>query len=158
MQLGDWFKSIEAACEAVKAFVLDKGESFLTIASNKYRYIIQCKDKPCNFQVQATLYKRDSKIGRTTTPVSITRLKPHTCSPTTYYKSRQSQSVEYLVGHHCASVIDNRNITVAQIRLNERLQFNNRISYIQAYQTKQALIKELDGDEAEAFAKVLALC
>jgi hypothetical protein len=49
MQLGDWFTLIEAACKAVKAFVLDKGESFLTIASDKNHYIIQCKDKPCNF-------------------------------------------------------------------------------------------------------------
>jgi hypothetical protein len=133
MQLGDRFESIEAAREAVKAFVLDQGESFLTVASDKKRYIIQCKDKPCNFQVRATLHKRDSKIGRTTTPVSITRLKPHTCSPATHYKSRQSQSVEYLASYHRASIIDNRNITIAQIRSNERLQFNNRISYIQAY-------------------------
>ena len=133
MQLGDRFQSIEAACKAVKSFVLDDSESFLTVASDKNRYIIRCKEKPCNFQVRATLHKKDSKIGRTTTPVSITRLKPHTCSPTTHYKSKQSHSVEYLVGHHRASVIDNRNITVAQIRSNERLQFNNRISYMQAY-------------------------
>jgi hypothetical protein len=133
MELGDRFESIEAACEAVKAFILDQGESFRTVASDKTRYILRCKDKPCSFRIRATLHKKDSKIGRTTTPVSITRLKPHTCSPATHYSTKQSQSVEYLVGHHRASVIDNRNITVAQIRSNERLQFNNKISYMQAY-------------------------
>jgi len=158
MQLGDRFESIEAAREVVKAFIQDEGESFLTVASDKNRYIIRCKDLPCSFRVRATLHKKGSKIGRTTTPVSITRLKPHTCSPATHYKSKQSQSVEYLAGHHRASVIDNRNITIAQIRSNKRLQFSNKISYMQAYWTKQALIKELDGDEAEAFAKIPALC
>jgi len=158
MQQGDRFESIEAAREAVKAFVLDEGESFLTVASDKKRYIIRCKDMSCNFQIQATLHKMDSKLGRTTTPISITRFKPHTCSPITHYKSKQSQSVEYLAGHYRASVIDNCNITITQMRSNERLQFNNKISYMQAYRTKQALIKELDGDEAEAFAKILALC
>ena len=33
MQLGDQFESIEAVREVVKAFVLDQGESFLTLAS-----------------------------------------------------------------------------------------------------------------------------
>jgi hypothetical protein len=132
MQLGDQFESIDAACKRVKAFVLDQGESFLTVASNKKRYIIRCKEKPCDFWIQATLYKK-KKIGRTTTPVSITCLKPHTCNPATHYKSKQSQSVEYLAGHHRASIINNRNITIAQIRSNERLQFGNYISYKQAY-------------------------
>ena len=113
MQLGDWFELIEAACEVVKAFVLDQGESFLTVISDKTRYIIRCKDKPCTFRIRTTLHKKDSKIERTETPVSITCLKSHTCSPATHYKSKQSQSVEYLASHHCASVIDNRNITIA---------------------------------------------
>jgi hypothetical protein len=121
MQLGDRFESIDAACKAVKAFVLDLGESFLTVAVDKKRYIIRCKDKSCSFQIRATLYKKESKLGKTTTPISITVLVPHTCSPATHFKSKQSQSVEYLASHHRASVIDNRNITIAQIRSNKRL-------------------------------------
>jgi hypothetical protein len=113
MQRGDRFESIKIACEAVKAFVLDQGESFLTVAADKNRYIIRCKDKPCNFQIRATLYKKESKIGKTKTPVSITVFVLHTCSPATHYKSKQSHSMEYLAGHHQASVIDNRNITIA---------------------------------------------
>jgi hypothetical protein len=92
------------------------------------------------------------------TPVSITVLTPYSCSPAVHFKFKQLNSVEYLAPHHRASVIDNRNITIAQIRSNERLHFNNEITYKQAYCTKQALLKELDGDEAEAFAKIPALC
>jgi hypothetical protein len=55
MQRGDRFESIDAAYEAVKAFVLDQGESFLTVASDKKRYIIRCKDRPCNFRIWASV-------------------------------------------------------------------------------------------------------
>jgi hypothetical protein len=109
MQLGDQFDSINAARNAIKAFVLDQGESFKTVASDKHRYIIRCKDKPCNFCIRATLHK---KKGNTAPLASITQFKPHTCSPAVYYHSRQSQSVEYLASHHRASVLDNRNITI----------------------------------------------
>jgi hypothetical protein len=40
MKPRDRFESIDAACKAIKAFVLDQGESFQTVASNKKRYII----------------------------------------------------------------------------------------------------------------------
>jgi hypothetical protein len=58
MQRGNWFESIEAACEVVKAFVLDQGESFLTMAPDKKHYIIHCEDRPCNFRIRATLHKK----------------------------------------------------------------------------------------------------
>jgi hypothetical protein len=103
--------------------------------------------------VPNTVYK---KAGAT--PVSITVLVPYSYSPAIHYKSKQAHSVEYLAPHHRASVIDNQSITITQIRLNERLHFSNEIGYLQAYRTKQALLKELDGDEAEAFAKIPALC
>jgi hypothetical protein len=69
MQLSDQFDLINAARDAIKAFVLDQGESLKTIASNKHRYIIQCKDKPYNFCIQATLHK---KKGNTAPLASIT--------------------------------------------------------------------------------------
>jgi hypothetical protein len=53
--------------------------------------------------------------------------------------------------------MDNRKITAAQICSNERLQYNNSISYLQAYHTIQAVLTEMYGDEAESFAKFLAL-
>jgi hypothetical protein len=50
-------------------------------------------------------------------------------------------------------VIDNRRITAAAVRANERLLYTNDITYIQAYRTIQALLVEIDGDEADCFAK-----
>ena len=102
MQLGDRFESLEAAREAVKAFVLDQGESYKTVSSDKTQFIIECKDKACDFCIQATLHKKTS-----TALASITVLVPYSCSPTTHYKSKQSQSVEYLAVYYCIFVIDN---------------------------------------------------
>lgn len=85
--------------------------------------------------------------------VSITIFRPHSCSPTVDYNNQQSQSVRYLIEHHCASIIDNQKITATQIRLNERLQYSNNISYLQAYRTIQAVLTEMYSDEAESFAK-----
>jgi hypothetical protein len=89
--------------------------------------------------------------------VSITIFKLHTCSPAVHYNNRQAHSVSYLIEHYRAAIIDNRKITVAQIRSNERLMFNNNISYMPAYRTIQAVLTEMYGDEAESFAKFPAL-
>lgn len=113
MQIHDQFESIDAARQAIRAFVLDNGESFKVVASDKKRYIIRCKDHACGFRIRA--HRSKGQI------VSITKINPHSCSPATHYKSKQSQSVDYLMPHHRAAVIDNRNITVAQIRSAERL-------------------------------------
>jgi zinc finger SWIM domain-containing protein 3 len=145
MQLHDKFESVAAARNAIKAYVLDQGESYKTVASDKKRFIIKCKSDGCGFRVCATKHANETS--------SIAVFDPHTCSPVTYYKSKQSQSVAYLAPHHKASVIDNRNITVAQIRSNERLQHGNNVSYKQAYRTVQTLRKEIEGCEAEGFAK-----
>jgi hypothetical protein len=105
--------------------VLDEGESYKTKKSNKQRFVIVCKDNNCKFQIRAAVSKKEV--------VSITVFKLHSCSPTIYYKSWQSQLIKYLMNYYCAAVIDNRNITAKQIQLNERLQYNNTISYQQAY-------------------------
>jgi hypothetical protein len=59
--------------------------------------------------------------------------------------------------HYCASIIDNRKITAAQIQSAELLQFHNEIGYQQAYQTIQAVLTKMCSDEAESFAKFPAL-
>jgi hypothetical protein len=126
------FLSIEAAREAIKQHVLNDGELYKTKKSDKHRFIIICKDNDCNFRIRAADSEKQV--------VSITVFKPHSCSPTIHYKSWQSQSIKYLVAHHRAAVIDNRNITAKQIQSNERLQYHNTISYQQAYCTIKAII------------------
>jgi MuDR family transposase len=147
LKVGDQFVSIDAARDAIRRFTLDDGESFRVIASDKKRYIISCKaaSTGCGFRIRAT----SSSKGVT----SVTILKPHTCSPATHYKNRHLNSLWYLKEHHRASVIENRFIAPNQLRANERLQYDNHISYLQAHRVKQALLEEIEGKEADCFAQ-----
>ena len=76
VQLNDQFPSIDAARKAIKAFVLDQGESYKLVASDKRRYIISCKDGSCKFCIRATRSAKEV--------VSITIFVPHSCSPQTH--------------------------------------------------------------------------
>jgi hypothetical protein len=53
MQIHDQFESINAARQAIRAFVLDNSELFKVVASDKKQYIIKCKDYAYSFQIQA---------------------------------------------------------------------------------------------------------
>jgi len=145
VQVGDIFPSMEAARNAVQQHILDDGESYKTSKSDKKRSILLCKDSQCTFRVRISNIK---KKGYT-----ITKFDPHTCRPVVYYSNKRSHSVKYLIEHHRASILNNRHITAAQIRSNKRLNFNNSISYKQAYRTIQAVLLEMYGDEADSFAK-----
>ena len=89
VQLNDQFPSIDAARKAIKAYVLDQGESYKLVASDKKRYIISCKDNSCKFRIRATRSAKEV--------VSITIFVPHSCSPKTHYNFKKSQSVCYLL-------------------------------------------------------------
>jgi hypothetical protein len=89
VKLNDVFESIPAARSAITKFVLDQGESYKLVASDKKRYIICCKDSKCKFRIRATWSAKEV--------VSITIMEPHTCSPATHYKSKQHQSVYSLI-------------------------------------------------------------
>jgi hypothetical protein len=88
MQLHDQFPSLEVARGAIKRHVLDEGESYKTIKSDKNRFVIACKDDGCKFRIRAA---RSSKEI-----VSITIFEVHTCSPVVHYKNKQVNSVCYL--------------------------------------------------------------
>jgi hypothetical protein len=145
MQLHNRFDSIDAARDAIRQHVLDNGESFKLVKSDKKQFSICCKDQDCGFRIRAT---KSSKGV-----VSITCLKPHTCSPVVHYKNRQAYLVAYLAEHHRALIINNQRITAAQIRSTKRLQFSNNISYKQAYCTIQAVLTKMYSNESESFAK-----
>jgi hypothetical protein len=86
-----------------------------------------CKDDKCSFRIRGS---NIAKKGWT-----ITKIDPHSCSPTIHYENKQAYSIKYLIEHHHASIMDNRHITTSQIRSNERLNYSNEISYMQAYHT-----------------------
>jgi hypothetical protein len=139
---------MQAAREAIQRHILDDGESYKTKKAEKKRYILLCKDTNCTFRIQVSDLE---KKGPT-----ITVCNPHTCSPAVHYKNKNAHLVKYLIEHHRSSVINNRHITAAQIRSNKRLNFNNEISYKQAYRTIQAILTKMYSDEADSFAKFLA--
>jgi len=122
VSLHDTFVSIVEACEAVNRHVLNDGESYRVYKSDSKRHILVCKDKSCSFEIRAWCTKK--------TGVTITQMKPHSCCPIVYYKNKQASSLWFLKDHYPASVVDNCDITPAQIQSNERLQFHNEINYL----------------------------
>jgi hypothetical protein len=105
--VGDKFPSIEAAREAISRYILNKGESYKVYKSDKTRYILICRDSHCKFRIRASNSKKDR--------VSITKLDAYSCTPATHYNSKLSHSMWYLKNHYQASVINNQDITPAQI-------------------------------------------
>ena len=89
VKIGDQFATIAEARTAITSFVLDRGESYKVLKSEAKRYIIGCKDTSCKFRIRATRSTKEV--------VSVTILVEHSCSPSTYYSSKQSQSVCYLI-------------------------------------------------------------
>ena len=148
VQVGDTFTSMQAAHESIQWYILDNGESYKTEKAEKKRYILRCKDTNYTFYIQVT--NREKK-GPTIIVYDL-----YTCSPTIHYKNKNAHLVKYLIEHHRSSVIDNRYITTTQIHSNEHLNFNNDISYKQAYYTIQAILTKMYSDEAKSFAKFLA--
>jgi MuDR family transposase len=131
LAIGDKFPNIQEAREAINRSVLNDGESYKVYKSDSKRHIVQCKDKSCTFSIRAAFSKK--------TGVSITKISSHSCRPTVHYENKQSSSLWFLKEHHRAMVLDNRNITAKQIQSDERLRYNNRISYRQALRVVRTL-------------------
>jgi hypothetical protein len=122
MKVGDEFDSIDDAKKAIHTYLLDRGESWKFKNSDSKWYTIVCKDSVCMFRVRVTLSKKGM--------AKITKFDEHSYSPTTHYNHKPAHLVNYLIDHHRASIIDNRKITIAQIRSNERLYYSNNINYM----------------------------
>jgi hypothetical protein len=146
VNISDTFQSMPEARDAIRRYIILEGKSYApNPKSDNKRFILTCRDHNYKFRIQAL---NTTKLG-----VRITIKVPHTCGISTHYKFRPSYSIWYLKQHHRALVIDNRNITPAQIRSDERLRFYNDISYRQAHRVKQALLVEIKGLERDCFAK-----
>jgi len=107
VQVGDQFPLMTEACEAIRRHVLDDGKSYaLANKSDHKRFILTCKALDCKFRIRASNTKRG---------VKITISNSHTCTPATHYISRPAHSIWYLKGYHQALIINNQDITPAQI-------------------------------------------
>lgn len=144
LTVSDQFPAMEDARRAINRHVLDEGESYKVYRSDSRRHIIICKDPVCKFRIRASLLKKKGVV--------ITILIPHSCSPAIHYKNKQSSALWFLKDHHRASLVHDRTLTPAQIQVTERLRFSNTINYRQAHRLKQALLDEIEGNEADCFA------
>ncbi len=109
-----------------------------------------CRDEEnCKFRIRVSDVEGKGKI---------TVNEPHPCPPETHANWHVANSVRILAQHHRNAVVDNRNIPPCQIISNERLQHGNTVPYYQAWQTRKALRREIEGSEAESFKKLPALC
>ena len=145
---GDLFSTMEEARDLINRSVIDKGESYKVVCSNKKSHVICCRsaEKGCKFYISASLVKsQDIRIGT---------MRPHSCNPQTHYKFKQSQSTWYLMPHHRTSVNANRDITAAQIKANEKERFGNDISYMAAFRTREKLREEIEGKEEDDFPRI----
>ena len=89
VQVGDTFDSIHDAHKAIKSYILTQAELYKTVASNKARYILACKDADCRFKIRVWKLSKDI--------VSIMAFNPHTCSLATHYKLKQTSLVWHLI-------------------------------------------------------------
>jgi hypothetical protein len=151
LHVGDIFSLVEAAKDAINRFVLDSGESYTKETSNKRQYSVTCRMRSsgCKFSIRCGLLKDGN--------ARVSKISPHTCNPYIHYKFKQLSSLWYLLPHHRASISYNREISVAQIRANEKERWANDISYIAAYRVRETLRIELDGKEEDDFARMNAL-
>jgi hypothetical protein len=103
-KVSDYFQTMDEAKTAVKAALLDNGQSFYVYKSDQTQYLLNCKTKECKFNVRIIYSKR-------TELATITKYEEHQCSPAIHYKNQAASNVEYLKRHHYASVVDNNDIT-----------------------------------------------
>ena len=143
LAINDLFSTIEEARDTINRHVLNEGKSYKVYKSDCRRHIIICKDPICKFKIRASLLKKKGVV--------ITILTAYSCSPTIYYKNKQSSALWYLKDHHRASLVNDRTLTPAQIQATERLRFSNTINYLQAHRLKQTLLDEIKSNEADYF-------
>ena len=74
-ELAPDFEILGEARNVIRAFVVDRGKSFLVSHSDRTRYIIVCRDTFCKFGIRPSVL-RGPKIR-------VTRCTAHTCSPIT---------------------------------------------------------------------------
>src|SRR5436305_6613585 len=65
------FESLCTAREAIRTFVIDRGESFRVSHSDRRRYIVVCRDNFCKFVIRAAVLQGPKYC--------VTRYIPHSC-------------------------------------------------------------------------------
>jgi hypothetical protein len=150
LSVGTVYPTLKDAAIAVQQMTTARGESYYVRRGEKKRWVVVCRDeKNCNFCIRVS-----DIVGKG----KITINKPHSCPPETHANWHVAISVRLLSQHHRDAVVDNRNIPPSQILSSERLQQGNTVLYHQAWRTRKALRRDIEGSEEESFQKLPALC
>ena len=107
IEVGTSFPTIVAAKDAIKTVLAEAQELWRTTYSDKQRFNIVCKEASCKFRVRVIDSKRNG--------VCITHNTPHSYSPATHFAATNIHSLQFLIPHHRAAVIDNPKISVKQL-------------------------------------------
>jgi hypothetical protein len=147
VELDQKWDTMEEAKKAVKAFILDRGESWAPIQdSSKGRMILECKDKRnCDFYIRLAELKKQGHCA-------VTTYRPHVCPPRTH-ANFSSRNASWYIGNKIErDIMKNRKITVKDLR--ERADLYHAIPnlpYMATWRAAEKVRADIDGDEGASF-------
>ena len=114
LEVGHIWDNLTTAKEDVKAWILDRGESYKVYRSNKSRMVIECLQKEiCKFYIRVSVSKKPG--GK----CSLVTYVPHTCPPITHQDFSERNSKWYIARNQARSIIQSRRIKPKDIIDNE---------------------------------------
>ena len=128
-------------------WAVENNLSFEVKKADSHKWIAVCKQPDiCKFRARINVSKKQHEA-------KLTVLEHHTCPAATHYDWRAGNSVRVLAANplSVAAVVDDRKIKSRQIQTIERLQRGHKISYQQAYRTREKIRGDIYGSEAESF-------
>lgn len=146
LEIGHSWDSLQQAKDGVKAWILDRGESYRVLSSNKDRLVLECRTKEtCRFYVRVSQSKKGANKS------SLVSYTPHTCPPATHQHFPERNACWYIARNHALSIARNRRIKARDIMDNEAVWRGNTIPRKQAQRAIQYQLQQLDGLEEESF-------
>lgn len=147
LEIGTTWNCIADARLDVLQWAVKNGLSFEVKKADKQRWLAVCRNtKICDFRIRISM----------STKLQIAKLSvliPHTCPTATHYGWRAPSSVKLLASNpfSVAAVVDDRKIKSKQIQTIERVQNRHKVSYLQAYRTREKILDSIYGSEADSF-------
>lgn len=147
LEIGHSWDSLQQAKDGVKAWILDRGESYRVLSSNKDRLVLECRTKEtCRFYVRVSQSKKGANKS------SLVSYTPHTCPLATHQHFPERNASWYIARNHALSIARNRRIKARDIMDNEAVWRGNTIPRKQAQRAIQYQLQQQDGLEEESFA------
>jgi hypothetical protein len=136
--VGRVWDNMKTAKWEVKRAILDEGESWGYIKSDKERLLLKCKDGNCTFRVWIQLLASGK--------ARLSVFEPHICDPVTHNAFRTAHGKKYVGEHHQRSIASNPSIPTKQLIEDEISFFGRRgLSRKQAWRTREHVKVEISG-------------